>query len=501
MKSKEIIITCVITLCVALLYIINYVYQNDMLDTAKPAYLVYLDNKKIGIIEDEQALYTLINNEQKSIKSEYNVDEVYPPTSFEILKTNTYDNNYSTVDEIYNKIAELDNFTIKGYIITIKFPEDEEKEALKINVLDKDIFEQAIRKFVLSFITEDELESYVDGEDRTLTEIGSIIKTMYFNETITIKEGYISVNEKIFTDVDSLSQYLLFGPDAQMSTYVVEYGDSIDSISENNKLNSQEFIIANPKLRGTDTVLAVGSTVNITLLNPIITLVCEMYRIEETTVPFTKKTVVDNNKPAGYSEVTQSGVTGINLNYEYYQVKNGEQSSEIIIDHSEEIRSVVDQITTVGRTYTSQTYGTYVDNGTDWGWPTNQPSIITSPYGWRWGRVHEGIDISGTGYGSPIYAIANGVVVDARPACSGCSLWANGTYVVVQHEGGYYSAYLHLSGYNVSVGQTVTKGQRIASMGASGYATGTHLHLGLYIGQPFVSSAQSLDPLKTIYNR
>ena len=322
---------------------------------------------------------------------------------------------------------------------------------------------------------------------------------MYFNETITIKEGYVSVNEKIFTDVDELSQYLLFGPSAEMSSYVVQYGDSIDSISENNKLNPQEFIIANPKLRGTDTVLAVGSTVNITLLNPIITLVCEMYRIEETTVPFAKKTVVDNSKPYGYSQVTQSGVTGINLNYEYYQVKNGEQSSEIIIDHSEEIRKVVDQITTVGKAYSQVITGTYVDNGTDWGWPTNQPSIITSRYGWRWGKVHEGIDISGTGYGSPIYAIADGVVVDARGACSGCTYWANGTYVVVKH-GSYYSAYLHLSGYNVSVGQTVQKGQRIASMGASGYATGTHLHLGLYTSQPFVGPAQSLDPLKTIYN-
>ena len=213
----------------------------------------------------------------------------------------------------------------------------------------KDVFEQAIKKFVLSFITEEELNDYLENEDRTLTEIGSIIKTMYFNETITVKEGYISVNEKIFTDVESLSQYLLFGPDAQMSSYTVQYGDSIDTISENNKLNPQEFIIANPKLRGTDTVLAVGSTVNITLLNPLITLVCEMYRIEETTVPYAKKTVVDSSKPYGYSQVTQSGVTGINLNYEYYQVKNGEQSSEIKIDHSEEIRKVVDQITTVGK--------------------------------------------------------------------------------------------------------------------------------------------------------
>ena len=102
---------------------------------------------------------------------------------------------------------------------------------------------------------------------------------------------------------------------------------------------------------------------------------------------------------------------------------------------------------------------------------------------------------------SPIYAIGDGTVVNVSPACSSCYQWSNGNYVVVEHDNNVYSAYLHLSGFNVKEGQTVKKGQVIAYMGHSGFATGTHLHLGIYIGEPFVGgSTQSVNPLTSIYS-
>ena len=495
MKSK--IITITITICLIALYMVCYFNKYEEATKANEAYLVYLDDKKIGMIDNDTELYNIINNEQQAIKDKYKVDGVYPPTSFEIIKTNTYDDNYSTVDDIYKKMAKLDNFTVKGYVVTIKFPEEEKKDDLVINVLDKSVFEQAIRNFILAFITEEELNKYVDNEDKTLTEIGSIIQTMYFNETITIKEAYISVNDKIFTDVESLSQYLLFGPDAKMSSYEVQYGDDIESISEAHQLNPQELIIANPYLRGTNTILSAGSKINVTLLNPMITLVCEMYRIEQTETPFTKKTVVDSSKEYGYSEVTQAGVTGLTLNHEYYQVKNGEQSSELKIEKSEQIREAVEQVTTVGKnTPAISISGSYIDTGGSWGWATNQPYAITSGFTWRWGKHHDGIDISGTGYGSPIYSIGDGVVVEAQAAGSGGARWKEGTYVVIQHANNIYSLYAHMSALKVSVGQTVSKGTVIGAMGQTGYAFGTHLHLSVSTGQPYHGSYQFIDPLR-----
>ena len=498
MKTRGKIITILTVLIVVAIYFIDFIYAKNY-ETADKAFLVYLNGKEIGMIKSDVDLYNLINDEQKEIKNKYSVDSVYPPDDFDLVEVNTYAKNYMTVSDVYNKIAELDNFTIKGYIVTVKFPEEEKKE-ITINVLDKNIFEEAIRNFICAFISEEELDSYIAGEKKTLTDIGSIINTMFFNETITIKEGYISVNDKIYTDVDELSQYLLFGPNAKMSNYVVKLGDDIESISDEHKLNPQEFIIANPQYRDENTLLAVGSKVNVTLLNPILTFIYEVYRIEESIVPFSKTQVVDNTKDYGYSEITQSGVTGITLNHENYQVKNGEQSSEIKIVYSEVKREKVDQITTVGKK--SYVSGSYVDLGGDWGWPTNQPSVITSKYGMRWGKLHEGLDISGTGYGSPIYSVGDGVVVQAVPACKSCLRWSNGNYVVVKHEGNIYSGYLHMAAIKVKVDDVVKKGQQVGTMGESGFATGVHLHFGLYEGEPYVGGTyRTLNPMKSIFNQ
>ena len=243
---------------------------------------------------------------------------------------------------------KADEFTIKGYIITIK-GEDKEKQNIVINVLDKKVFEDSLKKYVLSFVTEDELNNYNNG-NRSINEIGSIIENMYFNETITIKEGYVSVKNKIYTDSESLSQYLLFGPDAKMDTYTVKSGDSIASISEDNKMNPQEFLIANPKYKSEDAMLAVGSLVNITIINPIITLTYSVYEINENITPYTTENpVVDNTKEPSYKELTRVGVNGITLIHSTYEVINGERSTGVEIKDRKVIREMVQEQYTIGR--------------------------------------------------------------------------------------------------------------------------------------------------------
>ncbi|MEG1009843.1 MAG: G5 domain-containing protein, partial [Clostridia bacterium] len=411
MKTKNIIITCIISAIITILFVIDFVYNKDDIKNAYKAYVVYLDGEKIGQINDKDSLYNLINKEQEQIKKEYKVDGVYPPDGFNLIEVNTYKNEFTSVNDIYRKIEQLDNFTIKGYSVTIKSKDKNEPDKV-INVLDKKIFEDSLKNFVMAFISDEQYKEYLSNDKKTLTDIGSIINTMYFNETITIKEGFISVKEKIYTSVESLSQYLLFGDDSKMDSYTVKLGDDIVSISNEHKLNTQEFIIANPSYKNENNVLVVGSKVNVTLLNPALTFVYEVYRIGESITPFTKKTVVDPLKPYSYSEISQSGVSGITLNHENFQVINGEQSSEIKIASSEVVRPMVEQITVVGKRYNNISGG-YENISGDWGWPTNRPSIITSPYGYRWGVLHDGMDISGTGKGSPIYAVADGKVVSA----------------------------------------------------------------------------------------
>ena len=124
---------------------------------------------------------------------------------------------------------------------------------------------------------------------------------------------------------------------------------------------------------------------------------------------------------------------------------------------------------------------------------TNYPYVLTSPFGWRGGEYHDGLDISGTGFGSPIYAISGGVV--RASGYGGMVGNSAGLNVVIEHPNGYWSIYAHLSATYVNVGDTVSRKQKIAAMGHTGRASGTHLHLGISIGQPYASGSRLIPPL------
>jgi murein DD-endopeptidase MepM/ murein hydrolase activator NlpD len=105
-------------------------------------------------------------------------------------------------------------------------------------------------------------------------------------------------------------------------------------------------------------------------------------------------------------------------------------------------------------------------------WPVNGP--VTSPFGMRWGRMHEGIDI-GVGYGTPIHAAASGRVI--------YSGWMSGygNLVAIDHGHGLSTAYGHQSRIAVSNGQTVSQGQVIGYVGCTGHCFGPHLHFEVRI--------------------
>ena len=113
-------------------------------------------------------------------------------------------------------------------------------------------------------------------------------------------------------------------------------------------------------------------------------------------------------------------------------------------------------------------------------WPVSGP--VVSPYGYRWGRLHAGIDIA-VPYGTPIRAAAAGTVVLAG--------WVSGygNYTCIDHGGGMATCYAHQSAFAVSQGASVGQGQLIGYIGCTGHCFGPHLHFEVRInGAP-------VDPL------
>ncbi|MBD9525484.1 M23 family metallopeptidase [Paracoccus sp. PAR01] len=101
--------------------------------------------------------------------------------------------------------------------------------------------------------------------------------------------------------------------------------------------------------------------------------------------------------------------------------------------------------------------------------PVKSAFRYTSPFGRRWGRAHEGIDMAGP-VGTPIYATADGVVIHAG------RMGAYGNLIKIQHEMGVETRFGHLSKIKVKVGQKVSRGALIGAMGNTGRSTGPHLH-------------------------
>jgi murein DD-endopeptidase MepM/ murein hydrolase activator NlpD len=113
-------------------------------------------------------------------------------------------------------------------------------------------------------------------------------------------------------------------------------------------------------------------------------------------------------------------------------------------------------------------------------WPV--PGPVVSPFGMRWGRMHEGIDIS-AGSGTPVAAAAPGTVISAG------YMGGYGNLVVIDHGGGLATAYAHLSGYAAGGGQSVAQGQVIGYVGCTGHCYGPHLHFEVRV------NGAAVDPL------
>lgn len=101
-------------------------------------------------------------------------------------------------------------------------------------------------------------------------------------------------------------------------------------------------------------------------------------------------------------------------------------------------------------------------------WPVT--GWVSSPFGMRDGRMHEGIDIA-AGTGEPIIAVRGGKVIFAGTQDG------YGLTVIIDHGNGFSTLYAHCSELLVKTGERVASGQLIARVGSTGRSTGPHLHL------------------------
>lgn len=440
----------------------NYLYQ------------VYLDDQVLGVIKSKEQLEKYINDKGNKIKEKYEVENVYAPEGLDVRKIITYDSHVDKVSDVYKKLSSLKPFTISGYQFTIKreYKDDEGKDKTEnviVFVTKEEYFQKALENTIISFVGEETFNDYKNGIRNEIKETGTIYDSIYIENNITRKETKISVNEKIYSDLEELSQFILFSTNENKSTYTVKSGDTIEKVAMVNRISVGEFLISNPEFTSKDNILFEGQVVSVTYANPVVNVVANVTKVEDKTTLFAVEEQSSADIILGDELVVQEGENGIERVTQKIVYKNGFIKGTETLKQVE-IKPTTSKVVKIGTKYVSGVGGNY------WTWPTTSYSISTS-FEWRSGSFHTGLDIYGNA-GLPIFAANNGVVTQAG--------WYGtyGYFISINHNNGYGSAYGHMNAFapTIKVGSTVERGQLIGFMGNTGYSFGNHVHFEIYYG-------------------
>ena len=436
----------------------------NMADEAKVTYM--LSNKDACKISDAKysnlkyynsnRMWNLSDKEIKEIRDYYDnnkiyleSDKIYIPNGIEMKEVKTYKTSLVSTEAMYKKIIEKKNCTIPGYKFTIH-SDNKDKE---VYVTDKKIFSDSIDTMASIFIGDNAYNQYKEDNQPEIESTGDLINNVYVDEDISYKAVNISTDEKIYTDSTELVQFLLYGDNHNETTVSVNEGDSISSIAYNNQISVEEFLISNPEYTSEDNLLYTGKQVKIAKVDPQINIVEEKYSVNDVESNYNTVEVYDSSMTQGDQVVTQEGETGIERVSQNVKVVNGEIAYVEPVS-KQTIKSSIDRKITVGTKVTP-----HIGSTSSWGWPTSQGYILSSRFGYRIavfgeGNFHSGLDIAGTGYGSPVYATNNGVVTTAS------YVGTYGHHIIINHNNGYYSLYGHLSGYasGIKPGVVVERG-------------------------------------------
>lgn len=285
--------------------------------------------------------------------------------------------------------------------------------------------------------------------------------------------------DKVTKQIGQGVSYIVNGTDVIVK-HKVKSGDSLWSIAMDNKMSVEDLQDANPQLKGE--LLSLGQELNLIKSEPIISVVTTVETILEEKIPYKTTYVADSNLWSGQQKVKQSGESGKKeVTYKIVE-KNG---LEVVKDKLTEkiIKEPIEKIVSKGNKVMIASRGDGGGNG-DLAWPLR--GRITSRYGPRWREFHTGLDIDGS-TGDPIFAAEDGKVIFVGYSGN------YGKKIEIDHGNGLQTWYAHMSGYKVTIGQTVKRGDLVGLVGNTGRSTGSHLHFEVRVNGAHKNPLNYLD--------
>lgn len=243
----------------------------------------------------------------------------------------------------------------------------------------------------------------------------------------------------------------------------------VASFNRNDAAIYSGYVISKSKEIVTE-IVSVDEAVRLIGESGLITVVYKDIYEEAYEIPFFTTTVEDENVPEGTEFCSVEGVVGKGVRRTVVFYENGVKKHDVD-PISSVVVAPVDKVIVKG---TGKMKG-LVKNTLPW--PSD--GTFTSPYGSRWGRNHDGIDIAAKP-GTPIYAPAMGKVTFSATRSG------YGNYVVIDHGNGYETTYAHMTDRFVKEGDMVAQGDLIGTVGSTGRVTGPHLHFEILCNGSYV---------------
>ncbi len=406
--------------------------------------------KKLIIVSVVFMLFITVGLVYSSESGEKNYNKFASIVGIQNISLENHTSDNAILMDKKREISELSDIKHDVYeILEIKIP------AYTINVNGKDLVALDTR-YKSEQLLHDISAPFVDDEGRETADIE-------FKEDIKIIKELVGISE-INDNYEEMLYYVTKGT-SETKLHKVEKGENYWVIAKKYNIEVDNLIKANPDINPEK--IQIGQEVSLVVPKPMITVITKEIREYKEYIAYETQYEETNVLYKGEYRVKKSG-------------KNGEREikAEVVKENGiEKDRNILEENITqeaITKVVLKGTKNPPPRIGTGKLAKPTSRGVLTSPFGWRWGRRHTGIDI-GIPTGTPVKAADGGKVV--YTGYKG----GYGKCIILDHGENKQTLYAHNSKLLVKKGDKIFKGQTIANSGNTGTSTGPHLHFEVRI--------------------
>ncbi|HZK01893.1 MAG TPA: M23 family metallopeptidase [Anaerovoracaceae bacterium] len=404
------------------------------------AYEYMYNGKVLGIVDKQKDVYNTIDIIGDKLSCEYGAEiTIDKDEDISFRKTFKIGKQLDDRDDILNQFTYLRDMNATAYAIVVNGQQ-------KAVVYSEKCAKQILDNITSKFLTGNTFDAY---------------KNVGFAENVEITR----INTKIgaIQKEDAVLDYMLTGA-KEIKTYEIKSGDTFSQVAKDTGLTMEDLMVANPEVDPEK--LQIGQELILNRTCPVVTV--ETTEIAEYKLPIEYEIIYEETSTLYKGEQT---VKSMGTNGERHVVAEITRHNGLEINRkeikTETFSEPKNQVVLKGTKDPPPLIGTG-----SLVYPTR--GRLTSRFGTRWGRKHNGIDLAAA-TGTKIYAADGGLVISAG--------WegALGYCVKIDHGQNRVTVYGHCSKLHVKKGDRVYQNQHIANIGNTGRSTGPHLHFEVRI--------------------